>query len=214
MRLLVFDLDTALCQTDAMDGLAMASAVTDLTGKTIDPQSIGSCYDLESLWRQVTDEPASTAELTELRRRFSFHLRRQFLIRPSVVPANYRAIEQVNALQDDPDTLVGLISHTSEAVMQLKCRSIGLVNSAIPVASGDDSELPEGILSTLRVRIRRSYGLKLDAATLIAGDPWQGAAIATRMARKCPEKFFANEEPIESRSRFSLPSLSLNFWSA
>lgn len=181
MQLMVFDLDTALCQASAMDGLAMASAIQDVTEREISPESIRSISDFKSIWYQATGKVPSPSELKALRERFAFQLRRQFIIRPSVVSANYPVVEAVNRLQNRPETLVAIVSATSEAAIALKARAIGLKYDTLPMASGDDADHFEGLLKAVQVRVRRGYGFRFDHAQLIAGTEWSAAAKRCQM---------------------------------
>ena len=189
MRLMVFDLDTALCQASTMDGLAIASAIQDLTDRSINPEAIHSISDFKAIWYQATGVLPSAGELKALRERFAFHLRRQFIIRPSVVTANYPMIEAVNRLQNHPETLVALVSAASESAVALKVRAIGLQCDALPMATGDDSDLMDGLLKVVQVRVRRGFGFLFDQATLVAGPEWQPAAERHKMELWSPAKF-------------------------
>ncbi len=176
MKLVIFDLDTALCQTNIMDGMAMASAIKDVANIEVDAESIASMHDLKSLWYKITKTVASTSELQDLRDRFGFHLRRQFLIRPSVVSANYALVSHVNSMQDQSDVVVGLVSSMSLSVINLKANAIGLLSNALPIATGEDSDSPSGILNTLQTRVKRSYGISIRSTTLVANDQWLKSA--------------------------------------
>lgn len=182
MRLMVFDLDTALCQASTMDGLAMAGAIQDVTDREINPETIRSISDLKTLWYQATGVMPTAADLKALRDRFAFHLRRQFIIRPSVVSANYPVVEAVNRLQNQSDTLVAIVSVASEAAVSLKARAIGLHYDTLPLATGDDSDQFDGLLKTVQVRVRRGFGFRFDQAQLIAGSAWASAAERRQMA--------------------------------
>lgn len=189
MKLMVFDLDTALCQTSTMDGLAMASAIYDVTECHIQPETIGQISDLKALWYQAAGTLPSGDDLKSLRDRFSFHLRRQFIIRPSVVEANYPMVEAVNRLQSRSDTVVGLVSTSSASVLVLKARAIGLMSETIPVATGDDADHFDGILKSMKVRVMRSFGCFYDQAELIGGIDWHIAAQRQKMQHTLPQDF-------------------------
>jgi hypothetical protein len=193
MQLVVFDLDTALCQTSAMDGLAMASAIKDVANCQLEPESIQSIHDPKALWYRATRRVADVSELTELRDRFSFHLRRQFLIRPSIVSANYSLVEHVNSLQNKQKTIVGLVSSSSNSVLLLKARAIGLMNDALPVSTADDSDTLEGILRVIQTRVKRSYGFHFGESTLVAGEHWKTAASGTKIEHICPSEYLVDK---------------------
>jgi hypothetical protein len=192
MKLVVFDLDTALCQTNAMDGLAMASAIMDVAKCQIKPETVRELHDFAAIWYRATQRLPSALDLVDLQQRFSFHLRRQFLIRPSVIPANYDLIEQINLLQRQKNTIVGLISATSRAVMLLKAHAIGLVCETLPLATGDDADSLPGILLTMQTRVRRSFGFYFDSCDLIAGLAWQTAATAAQMNHYLPADYLVS----------------------
>jgi len=189
MKLVVFDLDTALCQTSGMDGFAMASAIKDVAKCRIKPETVRELHDLSAIWYRATRRFPSALDLAGLQKRFSFHLRRQFLIRPSVIPANYGLIEQINLLQHKKDTIVGLVSATSATVMQLRANAIGLVCATLPHATGDDADSLPGILLSLQTRVRRSFGFYFDSFDLIAGLAWQTAATAAHMNHYLPADY-------------------------
>jgi len=199
MQLVVFDLDTALCQTSAMDGLAMASAIKDVADCQIEPEKVKSLHDPKSIWYRATDRVATVSDLAELRDRFSFHLRRQFLIRPSIISANYSLVEHINCLQNQRDTIVGLVSSTSSSVLLLKSRAIGLVNDTLPIATGDDSDTLDGILNTLKTRVKRSYGFNFGEASVIASEDWVKASKTARMNHMLPDEYLS-ERAVSVRS--------------
>ncbi|WP_320821817.1 hypothetical protein [Reinekea sp.] len=192
MKLVVFDLDTALCQTSAMDGLAMASAIKDVAKCRIEPETVRELHDFASIWYRATQRFPSARDLVDLQERFGFHLRRQFLIRPSVIPANYGLIEQINLLQHQKNTIVGLVSATSAAVMLLKAHAIGLVCQTLPLATGEDADSLPGILLTMQARVRRSFGFNFESCDLIAGLAWRGAATAAQMNHYLPVDYLAS----------------------
>ena len=189
MQLVVFDLDTALCQTSAMDGLAMSSAIKDVANCHIDPESATSVHDLKTIWYRATHRAASATELNELRDRFSFHLRRQFLIRPSVIAANYDLVERVNQLQNRSKSVVAIVSSTSAPVLQLKARAIGLMCDSLPIATSDDSDNLEGILRSVQTRVKRSYGFYFRESIIVASAHWQLAAQTNRMDHMLPSEY-------------------------
>jgi hypothetical protein len=194
MQLVVFDLDTALCQTSAMDGLAMSSAIKDVANCQIEPESIQSIHDLKAIWYRATHRVATAIELAELRSRFAFHLRRQFLIRPSIVAANYALVEQVNMLQHKPKTVVALVSSHTTPVLQMKTRAIGLLSDSLPVSTGDDADSLDGILQSIQTRVKRSYGFKYEESTLIASCSWREAAASQNMKHVLPADYIVPPE--------------------
>jgi len=209
MQLVVFDLDTALCQTSAMDSLAMSSAIKDVASCQIDPESVSNVHDIKSLWYRATNRVASAAELNELRDRFSFHLRRQFLIRPSVISANYDLVERVNQLQNRPKSIVALVSSASTPVLQLKARAIGLMYDSLPVATSDDSVSLEGILRSIQTRVKRSYGFYFGESTLVASSHWQQAAQLNQMEHVLPSEYLVPlHQNIPNRSFFNSKAFS------
>jgi len=211
MKLVVFDLDTALCQTNAMDGLAMASAIKDVAKCRIEPESVQQLHDFRAIWYQATQRLPSALDLADLQDRFSFHLRRQFLIRPSVIPANYGVIEQINGLQHQKHTIVGLVSATTTSVMLLKAHAIGLVCETLPVATGEDADNLLGILLTLQARVRRSFGFRFDTCDLIAGPAWQAAAEEADMNHCLPVDYLASGSVLSRDGEFTRNSRLFSF---
>lgn len=193
MQVLVFDLDTALCPTNTMDGLAMASAIKDVADCQIAPESIRSLQDWKSIWYRAVKRVATKRELTELRARFSLHLKRQFLIRPSVVQGNYPLIQQVNKLQTQKDIVVGLISTTSPSVVDLKARSVGLICNQLPLVTGKEAESPEALLTLLQTRMKRSFGCDFSEGIFIAGEEWSKAASLLDICHCYPEEFVKDD---------------------
>jgi len=199
MKLVVFDLDTALCQTNAMDGLAMASAIMDVAKCQIKPETVRELHDFAAIFYRATQRLPSALDLVDLQARFGFHLRRQFLIRPSVIPANYGLIEQIDLLQHQKNTIVGLVSATSRAVMLLKARAIGLVCDTWPLATGDDADSLPGILLTMQTRVRRSFGVHFATCDLIAGPAWHEAAGVAHMNHSLPVDYLASSSVRDSQ---------------
>lgn len=189
MRLMVFDLDTALCQASTMDGLAMASAIFDVTDCHIEPETITSVTDHRALWYQVTGKLPTTGELKTLRERFAFQLRRQFIIRPSIVSANYPMIESVNRLQHRNDTIVAVVTALPQSVLIMKSRAIGLMLETLPVATADDADHLDGILNKVQVRVKRSFGFSRGQAELIGGSVWSQATRRQSLSHTLPEDF-------------------------
>lgn len=189
MHLVVFDLDTALCPSNAMDGLALAKALQDVTGQNVSPELLVDSMDFRNIFYKIENRVASRVEVAAFRERYSFHLRRQYLIRPSVIPANYSLIERANALQNRKDTVVGIVTSTSLAALQLKSRSIGLLSELMPVATSEDADSLEGILSAIKTRVRRSFGFQFDQATLVSEAHWSVAAKVSEMSLVSPDRF-------------------------
>ncbi|TCS41397.1 hypothetical protein [Reinekea marinisedimentorum] len=207
MQVLVFDLDTALCPTSTMDGMAMASAIKDVADCQIAPESVMSLQDWKSIWYRAVKRVATKRELIELRQRFSFHLKRQFLIRPSVVLGNYPLIHQVNKLQGHKNMVVCLVSATCPAAVDIKARSVGLMCQQIPVVTGQDAESPEALLTLAQARVMRSYGLDLKGGHLIAGEGWQKASALLQMHHCLPDDFLKEDsysvKQIQPEDRFT-----------
>lgn len=193
MQVLVFDLDTALCPTSTMDGMAMANAIKDVADCQIAPESVTSLQDWKSIWYRAVKRVATKRELAELRLRFSFHLKRQFLIRPSVVLGNYPLIHQVNKLQSQKNVVVCLVSTTCPAVIDIKARSVGLMCQNLPVVTGKDAESLEALLTLSQARVMRSYGIDLKGGLLIAGEGWQKAATLLELNHCLPESFLKED---------------------
>jgi hypothetical protein len=192
MHLVVFDLDTALCPTNTMDGLALAKALQDVTGNKVSPELLVNSVDFRNIFYKFEDRVASLVEVAEFRSRYGFHLRRQYLIRPSVIPANYSLIERANALQNRKDTVVGIVTSTSLSALQLKSRNIGLFSELMPVATSEDSDSLEGILNAIQIRVRRSFGFQFKEATLVSDDHWGVAAKLSNMNLITPDNFNTN----------------------
>lgn len=213
MKLLVFDLDTALCRANAMDGLAFASAIKDVAGCHIEPESFQSIHDIKSLWYQATQRVATVSELNELTERYSVHFRRQFLIRPRAVNADQRLVEHLNYLQENPNIVIGLMSAASQSVLLLKARAAGLRCETLPMATGDDADSLASMLNVLRTRVSRSFGYHCTEADLIGSHHWQDAAERLQMQLRSPEEYaltYQAEKPkreslfSKSRGLFSL----------
>lgn len=192
MHLVVFDLDTALCPTNTMDGLALAKALQDVTGHKVSPELLVNSVDFRNIFYRFIGRVASQLEVAEFRSRYSFHLRRQYLIRPSVIPANYSLIERANSLQNRKDTVVGIVTSTSLSALQLKSRSIGLLSELMPVATSEDSDTLDGILNAIKTRVRRSFGFQFEQATLVSDDHWGGAAKLSGMNLVTPDNLDIN----------------------
>jgi hypothetical protein len=201
MQLVVFDLDTALCRANTMDSLAMASAIKDVADCQIEPESIDSIHDLKSLWYKATRRVADVHELSDLKDRFSFHLRRQFLIRPSIINANYPMVQQVNYIQNQQQKVVGLISSSSHSVLLLKARAIGLMCDSLPVATGDDSDSLEGILETIQTRVKRSFGFNRGKVDLVADSIWRDSAKRANMNHILPSNYLEKSTPSKPMSQ-------------
>ncbi len=176
MKLMVFDLDTALCQSSAMEGLALSQAVEDLTGSPPIMEAPPVFTDFPSAIAILLGRVPSKEEVEVVRARFSVHLRQQMVIRTGVIDLNIRLIETMNRLMGRRDTVVGLVSSCCNRVMQLKARSMGLVIDAVPSATLDDGDGLDDILNTIKTRVKRSYGFRFREATLVAESVWREAA--------------------------------------
>ncbi|WP_411743712.1 hypothetical protein [Reinekea sp.] len=185
-------MDTALCPTNTMDGLALAKALQDVTGNKVSPELLVNSVDFRNIFYKFEERVASQLEIVEFRTRYSFHLRRQYLIRPSVIPANYSLIERANSLQNRKDTVVGIVTSTSLSALQLKSRNIGLYSELMPVATSEDSDSLEGILSAIKTRARRSFGFQFEKASLVSGEHWIAAAKQSNMLIITPENIDVN----------------------
>jgi hypothetical protein len=172
-----------------MDGLALAKALQDVTGHNINPELLVNSVDFRNILYKIESAAPSAKKVSKFRERYNFHLRRQYLIRPSFIPANYALIEQANSLQNRKDTLVGIVSSTSIAAIELKSRSIGLLCEMMPAATSEDSDSLDGILGALKNRVRRGYGAQCDQATLVSNDYWAVAAKMNNMSLVQPDDY-------------------------
>lgn len=189
MKLVVFDLDTALCRASAMDGLAMASAIKDVASCHIEPEAFESIHELKNYWYQATNRVAEQYELDEVRQRYAVHFRRQFLIRPRA--ANYDAVlvEHINYLQESSKNVVALVSATSQSVLLLKARAAGLRCESMPLATGDDADSTFGLLNVLRTRVSRSYGYHCGECIMVGSHHWLEAAERFNMVLLSAEEY-------------------------
>lgn len=176
MQLVVFDLDTALCLSGAMESLALSQAVEDLTGSAPPREAPLVTAHLRPAVSHMLGREPSEDELGQVRARFSVHLRQQMLTRSGVMDLNVPMIEAMNRMMRRRDTLIGLISSCSGRIMQMKARSMGVVIDAVPFASGDDGDALEDILGTLRKRVKRGFGFRIGEPLLVAETVWAEAA--------------------------------------
>jgi len=198
MKLMVFDLDTALCQSSAMEGLALCQAVEDLTGTPLSMDAPPVFTQFTAAVATLLGREPSTEEVDVVRARFSVHLRRQMMIRTGVIDLNVRLIETMNRLMGRRDTVVGLVSSCCSRVMQLKARSMGLVIDAVPSATLDDGEDLFDILNAIQTRVKRSYGFRFREATLVADAVWQPAAERTGFDWVAPSEFPVSGVSVDS----------------
>lgn len=189
MKLMVFDLDTALCQSSAMEGLALCQSVEDLTGEPPTMEAPPVFTHFPSAVASLLGREASQDELTIVRARFSVHLRRQMMIRSGYMDLNRRLIDTMNRMMGRRDTVVGLVSSCCSRVMKLKARSMGLVIDAVPSATLDDGEDLDDILNAIKTRVKRSYGFRFREATLVADAVWQPAAERSGFDWLAPSSF-------------------------
>lgn len=198
MKLVVFDLDTALCQTSAMDGLAMASAIKDVAGCHIESEVFDSIHEVKSLWYHATSRMADLADLAELRQRYAVHFRRQFLIRPRVVNSDPALIDHINYIQESNNTVVGIVTATTQSVLLLKARAAGIRCESMPMATGDDADTLDSLLNVLRTRVSRSYGYHCGECIMVGSEHWQTAADRMKMLHLSVDEYasvYANEKP-------------------
>ena len=189
MKLMVFDLDTALCQSSAMEGLALCQAVEDLTGSPPSMEAPPVFTRFKAAVATLLGREPTAEEVDVVRARFDVHLRRQMMVRTGVIDLNIRLIETMNRLMGRRDTVVGLVSSCCSRVMQLKARSMGLVIDAVPSATLDDGEDLFDILNAIRTRVKRSYGFRFREATLVADAEWQSAAERSGFDWVAPSEF-------------------------
>lgn len=201
MKLVVFDMDTALCPTNTMDGLAFERALQDVSGDVnFRLEQIPEQLHFRNALYLATKRMPNSMDVAELRNRFNFHLRRHFLIRPSVIQANYSLIETVNVIQHRKDTIVALVSTSSAMAVQLKARAIGLMSEMLPVATHEDADgLPE-LLMTLKGRVKRSFGVQFDQAQLVGSRAWYSASQSNDFELVEPMAFLAEDRCYMSAS--------------
>ncbi|MBU2862642.1 hypothetical protein KO489_02175 [Reinekea forsetii] len=168
MHLMVFDLDAALCPTNTMDGLALSKALQDVTSQIVNPELLMNSADFRKLFVNTMQRFPTRDELFDFRAQYNVYLKQQFIIRPSFIPANYALIEQANALQHRKDTLVAIITSRTLSALKIKSAKLGLMSDLMPVASCEDADSYSGILSALTKRVRRSFGLQYDQASLVS----------------------------------------------
>lgn len=194
MRLVVFDIDTALCQTSAMEGHALCQAVADLTRTTVSVLMPERLHPFQTAVTQLLGRTPKAAELHYLRGRFRLHLKRQTLFHNKAIQANHSVVEVMLELMRSRDAVVGLVASTCGQVLALKARNLGLVIDAMPCASKDDGETLETVLARVKGRAMRSFGDSFTQLQLVASDAWSEAAIRQKMDFLTPETFIQSLE--------------------
>lgn len=189
MRLVVFDIDTALCQSSAMEGYALCQAVADLTRTTVSTLMPETVHPFHTAVTQLLGRTPKPAELHYLRGRFRLHLKRQSLFHNKTIQANQSMVDNMLELMRSRDAVVGLVASTCSQVLALKARNLGLVIDAMPCASKDDGETLEAVLTTVKARAMRSFGDSFRQFQLVASDAWREAAIRQQMEFLTPAAF-------------------------
>lgn len=194
MRLVVFDLDTALCQSSAMEGYALCQAVADLTRKTVSTLVPNPVHPFQSAVSALLGRTPTSDEMLYLRTRFRLHLKRQTLFHSKAIQANGSMIDTLHDLMRSRDTVVGLVTSTCSQVLAMKTRNLGLVVDAMPCASRDDSDTLDGVLATVKTRAMRSFGVRFDRSQLVAAEDWREAAAVQDMDWFSPQAFMQSLE--------------------
>lgn len=194
MKLVVFDLDTALCHSSAMEGYALCQAVADLTRKTVSTLMPNPVHPFHSAVSTLLGRTPTADEMLYLRSRFRLHLKRQTLFHSKAIQANGSMIDTMHDLMRSRDTVVGLVTSTCSQVLAMKARNLGLVVDAMPCASKDDGDSLDSVLATVKLRAMRSFGVCFDQCQLVAADAWRDSASRQQMDWLSPDDFLHSLE--------------------
>lgn len=194
MKLVVFDLDTALCHSSAMEGYALCQAVADLTRKTVSTLMPDPVHPFHSAVSSLLGRTPTTDEMLYLRSRFRLHLKRQTVFHSKAIQPNVSMIDTMHDLLRSRDTVVGLVTSSCSKVLAMKARNLGLVVDAMPCACKDDGEQLDTVLATVKSRAMRSFGISFDQCQLIAADAWRDPASRQQMDWLSPNDFLQTFE--------------------
>ncbi|MHA7879404.1 MAG: hypothetical protein ACX931_06425 [Saccharospirillum sp.] len=194
MKLVVFDLDTALCQSSTMEGYALCQAVADLTQKPVSTRMPDPVHPFNVAVAGLLGRVPSAQETQYLRSRFRLHLKRQTLFQQRTIQANGSMVDAMHDLMRRRDTVVGLVSSSCSQVLSLKARNLGMVVDAMPCATKDDGESLDMVLETVKRRALRSFGVAFRSMQLVAAPAWQSPAVGAQMHWVSPEAFLRSLE--------------------
>lgn len=175
-RLIVFDVDGTLTDTDAVDTRCYVRAMCEHLGHPIDSDW--------SRYRHVTDSGIAAEllerdgrpveEMSAVRNRFVALLEEAFRTTPGCCREVRGAGRFLQRVRQTPDLIVGLATGGWNASARAKLRSAGIDAGGRPFASADDAQARTDIMKTCRDRA----GTLFTDITYVGDGVWDARAAA------------------------------------
>lgn len=174
MKLVMFDIDGTLTQTDQADGICYVQALREVFGFTninTDWATYPHCSDsgiLEALFQTERGRSPTPTEVSAVRSRFVSLLTHSAAAQPFRPVSG--ALDFLRALMTEPAFAVSLASGAWECSARLKLASAGLDLTQVPAAFADDAHAREAIMQASLLRAARSGSQDSFGSVIYVGD--------------------------------------------
>jgi phosphoglycolate phosphatase-like HAD superfamily hydrolase len=192
MKLVVFDVDGTLTNTNEVDALCFVRTVTEVLGIDLANTrwsgftSVTDSGIVRELYQQHLGRSPSADEVTSLRGRFVAFLEEAAAQMPAAfgpIPGAAGALER---LRRDPGWALAIATGCWQASAELKLRSAGLACGPLPAAFAEDACVREDIVRTAVARAMQTYGQAgFDRIVSVGDGPWDVTAAHRPALRRC-----------------------------
>ena len=175
MKVVIFDIDGTLTQTNAVDSECFIRAVREVLGVE-DFEADWSQYQFvtdsgvaQEISQRYCDRPMSGA----LTKAFHEHLVKGLREQPrSLFQAIPGAIEFMNSLLESPDHAVAFATGAHEASARYKLETAGFEIAGLPLASSSDAVVREHIMLQALDRAARAHQARFTEVIYFGDAPW------------------------------------------
>ncbi len=182
MRLIIFDIDGTLANTDYEKDNCYAEAFQQVTGRTLEGLEYASCYHItdsaitDHFFQQMHGRNALPEELAALKSSFRGALQAKQATHPQFFEEIPGASHTFNYLMAQPNIHLGIATGAWRDPAQFKLETIGIPASQVPFVGADDSHSKEDSIRDVIALARAQYGDHQYQEILYVGDrvyDWQ-----------------------------------------
>ncbi len=182
MRLIIFDIDGTLANTDYEKDLCYAEAFHDVVGTSLEGLDFRSCKHVtdsaitDHFYQQLYQRNALPEEVEALKQRFRLKMEEKFVSHPHFFEEIPGASATFKALMNQPDVHLGIATGAWRYPALFKLDVIGVPGNEVPFVGADKSYSKIDSIQEVMQLAREQYGQHTYNQILYVGDrvyDWQ-----------------------------------------
>ena len=182
MRLVIFDIDGTLANTDYEKDLCYAEAFLEVTGRTLEGLEYHTCHHItdsaitDHFFQQLHGRNALPEEISALKELFRQKLVEKHRTHPQLFEEIPGASETFNKLLRSTDTHLGIATGAWRHPASFKLEVIGIPGNEVPFVGADKSYSKEDSISEVIELAKAQYGYHNYNSIVYVGDriyDWQ-----------------------------------------